>query len=279
MAAQKQRTDTVTYLFLMGIKPKRPICLRENIILEPATCCPDPEAMIDSVMNQKTGTCSEIDLGILISTLRQTQAQLLIKAKDIKQIAIHAWNAQIDITLLAALTGKEIYWHIQCDTEAEKFSKDSLISVVVNTRLYLPREVYTIEEDECLWLEENFHTANELMKEKRFYTAVNSLWSYRMNLNPFMQMAVLWAGIESLIGVGNSELAHRISTLSALFLEDDAKKARKIKKLYNARSKAVHEGKVKNPDDITESATLLHDLILKCVESHNLPNEEKLLFN
>lgn len=278
MSIQVQQNDSTTYLFLMGIKPVRPIQLNNNLIVEPVTCMPNPDDMIKTVMNRKTGSCSEVDLGVLIATLRQTTAQLVIKAQDARQLAFCAWNAQTDITLLASLTGKEVYWHIQCNTSAEDFSKNSRVNVVMNARLYMPNEVHTIEEPECAWLEENFHSANELMNERRFSTAVNSLWAYRMHLNPYMQMAVLWAGIESLIDAGRYELAHRISIISALFLERDAEQARKIRKLYNARSKAVHEGHANRSNDVNDSAILLHDLILKCVETHGLPDEEKLLF-
>ena len=116
------------------------------------------------------------------------------------------------------------------------------------------------------------------MDEKRFYTAVNSLWAYRMNPNPFVQMAVLWAGIESLVGAGSYELSYRISTITALFLDTGAEGRNSIKKLYNARSKAVHEGHIKDIRDVNKSAALLRDLLLKCIEVVDLPNEEKLMF-
>lgn len=278
MSIRTQQGDMATRLYLMGIKPQRPIRLSDNLIVEPATCNPNPDAMINAIMNQNTGSRSEIDLGILISTLRQTKAQLLIRAEDANQLATFAWNAQTDITLSAGLTRKEVYWHVQCNTRAEDFSEDSRVNIVNSTRMYIPKKVYTIEEAECAWLEDNFHAASKLMSDKRFSTAINSLWAFRMNLNPSMQMAVLWAGIESLVGAGSYELAHRISTISSLFLERDAEKARKIKNLYNARSKAVHEGYVKHSSDVDESAVLLHELILKCVETHSLPDEEELLF-
>ena len=278
MSIQTQEGDTSTYLFLMGINPERPIQLAENLTIEPVTCYPNPDDMIGVIMNQEIGSCRETDLGILISTMRQTTAQLLIKGVNANQLAVHAWNAQSDVTLLSALTGKEIYWHIQSNKGADEFSKDSYINIVVNTRMYIPQSTSLIKEAECTWLENNFSIAARLMDEKRFYTAVNSLWAYRMNPNPFVQMAVLWAGIESLVGAGSYELSYRISTITALFLDTGAEGRNSIKKLYNARSKAVHEGHIKDIRDVNKSAALLRDLLLKCIEVVDLPNEEKLMF-
>ena len=236
--------------------------------------------MISAIMSRENGGCLEVDLRILIATLRQTNAQLLIEGSDAKQLAIRTWNAQTDITLLSALLGEEIYWHIQCDTKAEEFSKNSHVNIVVNSQLYMPREIRMVDDHGCIWLENCFPTARKLMdEEKRFYPAVNSLWAFRMNVNPFVQMSVLWAGIESLIGVGSYELAYRISTTAAPFLESGADERKRIKKLYNARSKAVHEGFVKSVSDVDNSAALLRDSLLKCVETASLPNEESLVFN
>lgn len=278
MSIRAREGDTSTYLFLMGINPERPIQLAENLTVEPVACNPNPDDMIDVVMNQETGSCSEIELGILISTMRQTTAQLLIMGVDAEQLAVRAWNAQTDVTLLSALTGNEIYWNIQSNKGADEFSKDSYTNVVVNTRLYIPKSASLIKEAECTWLEKNYSIATKLMDEKRFYTAVNSLWAYQMNPNPSVQMAVLWAGIESLVGTGSYELSYRISTTAALFLDAGAEGRNSVKRLYTARSKAVHEGHVKDIEDVNKSAVLLRDLLLKCIEVADLPNEEKLMF-
>ena len=230
MSIQVREDDTTAYLFLLGINPKRAIRLTEYLTVEPAQCHPGPDDMISAIMSRENGGCLEVDLRILIATLRQTNAQLLIEGSDAKQLAIRTWNAQTDITLLSALLGEEIYWHIQCDTKAEEFSKNSHVNIVVNSQLYMPREIRMVDDHGCIWLENCFPTARKLMdEEKRFYPVVNSLWALRMNVNPFVQMSVLWAGIESLIGVGSYELEYRISTMAALFLESGAEERNRIK--------------------------------------------------
>lgn len=106
---------------------------------------------------------------------------------------------------------------------------------------------------------------------------MNSLWSYKQSLRPSVQMAIIWAGIESLFGV-RSELVFRVSTLAALFLGGGKQKQQEIKKLYRARSEAVHEGKQPSESCVSDSAELLQALILECVERGCLPNEDGLLF-
>ncbi|MBQ9022170.1 MAG: hypothetical protein IJ113_09230 [Eggerthellaceae bacterium] len=75
-----------------------------------------------------------------------------------------------------------------------------------------------------------------------------------------------------------SELVFRISYLSSRFLDLDENGFRKVKRLYNARSKAIHAGISPSVEIIDETAALLHALILKCVSSGELPSEDKLLF-
>lgn len=61
------------YLYLCGIKPAREVKLGEGITLIPASSNPNPGDMIDSIM--KSDHASELELGVLIATLRMTTAQ------------------------------------------------------------------------------------------------------------------------------------------------------------------------------------------------------------
>lgn len=135
-----------------------------------------------------------------------------------------------------------------------------------------------INDSEKQWIRQHYRDAWELFdKNTRFETAVNSLWSYKQSLRPSVQMAIIWAGIESLFGV-RSELVFRVSTLAALFLGGGKQKQQEIKKLYRARSEAVHEGKQPSESCVSDSAKILQALILECVERGCLPNEDGLLF-
>lgn len=65
--------ENISYIFLCGINPGKTIILNDSVKIEPVSCSPDPNDMIASIM--KTGSKSEFELGMLISTLRYTTAQ------------------------------------------------------------------------------------------------------------------------------------------------------------------------------------------------------------
>lgn len=267
--------QTQGYLFLMGIKPASAIRLREGMRLEPASCNPDPDAMIDSIM--KHGSQNEIDLGLLIATLRLTSAQLLIESSDAKELAADLWNAQTDLCLTSALLHEEIYWTVQCDVEAGLFDETSSVHVVLPHRLFLPRDFVEIPFERCSYLESVFSNASKMMSNSSFSFAVNALWSYRQNLRLSVQMAILWAGIESLFGIRN-ELRFRISLLVAKFLDRGLDFYQEVKKLYDCRSSAVHNGSISDKEAVKATANLLHQIILKCVEVQKMPDEKTILF-
>lgn len=264
-----------SYLYLMGLTIDEELPLTQHLTLLPATCKASPDDMINSVM--KYGSGDETDLGVLIAVLRKTTAQLRVVGEG-KELAVRVWNAQSAIVLLSALLNCELYWHVQSDSRTEDFSPCSAINVVLSTRLFIPRKLKVINDSEKQWIRQHYRDAWELFdKNTRFETAVNSLWSYKQSLRPSVQMAIIWAGIESLFGV-RSELVFRVSTLAALFLGGDKQKQQEIKKLYRARSEAVHEGKQPSESCVSDSAKLLQALILECVERGCLPNEDGLLF-
>lgn len=265
---------TASYLYLMGLAIDEELPLMQHLSLLPAKCKVTPDDMIDLVM--RYGSQNETDLGVLIAVLRKTTAQLRVVGRG-KELAARVWNAQSAIVLLSALLNCELYWHIQSDSRVEDFSSIAAINVVLSSRMFIPRESKVVSDSEKQWLKQYYRNAWELLENERFATAVNSLWSYRQSLRPSIQMAIIWSGIESLFGVQN-ELVFRISTFAALFLGEGKQKQREIKKLYNARSKAVHEGKQPPESCVSDSAELLQALILKCVERNHLPNEDSLLF-
>jgi len=108
--------------------------------------------------------------------------------------------------------------------------------------------------------------------------------TYKWHSLPRVQLAVLWEGIESLFPI-SAELSFRISLYTALFLAGDDKSVAKqvfenTKELYNARSAAVHGGKIKGNEAtiVAKSADLLNQLIRKCAEKRSIPQINNLLF-
>ena len=265
-----------SYLYLLGVRPNKEIILDQDIVISAVNSSPAPNEMIRAVMSEQ-GSCSELELGILVSTLRATSAEVHVTSNSAQTLAKRTWNAQSDIMLLSALANKEIYWSIQSDTSANCFNAETVVNAVINNRLFIPENIAILDDTECDLLSEQVAKARSLIDNDNFNTAANCLWSYKFNLRPSIRLATLWTGIESLFSV-QSELVFRISYLSSKFLDFDENGFRKVKKLYTARSKAVHAGISPSAEIVAETAALLHKLILKCVSSGELPSEDKLLF-
>ena len=90
-----------SYFYLCGIRPIREVRLGDGITLMPATSTPTPDDMIDSIM--KSNHASEMELGILIATLRMTTAQIKIEGAIGKELAMKTWNAQQICVLISAI--------------------------------------------------------------------------------------------------------------------------------------------------------------------------------
>lgn len=230
--------------------------------------------MVDCVM--KAGSQSEVDLGILIATLRLTTAQFVASADKEEELAGAVWNGQTDAFLVSALLNKKIYWSLQSNMGAGSFCANTRVSVA-SPRLLLPMEIADVNEGDCAWLESHYGPAPALMESDGFFFAANALWSYRINHRPSVQLAVLWAGIESLSGA-QYELCLRVSLLISKPLGTGLEGQLRVKKMYGTGSKAVHEGSVNNSSVVAETADVLHSLILRCVELGRVPSEQALLF-
>ena len=161
---------------------------------------------------------------------------------------------------------------------ASDFTGDTFVNIAAPRHLFLPKNLTVVSAEECSFVESVFAVVSKMMDEPAFYTAVNALWSYRQSLRPTVQLAILWAGIESLFGI-RSELRFRISLLASKFLGGTAEDYAVTKKLYNERSKAVHEGKIKSTSTVNSTAELLHKLILECIKKKDLPREADILFS
>ncbi len=98
---------------------------------------------------------------------------------------------------------------------------------------------------------------------------------------PRAQLALLWSGIEGLFGI-DYELSFRLSLYIAKYLAPRNRVRQKaifnnVKKMYSIRSKAVHGGKLKSPNDsVQESIKILHRLVVKSAEMGRLPETDDL---
>lgn len=137
------------------------------------------------------------------------------------------------------------------------------------------------------WVHENLERWIALLELPTFRLAIDSLTTHNQHANLRMTAAALWAGFEALFGI-NSELRFRLALMAAAYLEERGPNRlvvyRRIKKLYDYRSKAVHGGAMSDKlliEHIIEVRELLSRLVCLMTEIGKMPTiedyEERLL--
>lgn len=254
----------------------RPVKLCPAVELLPATSIDDPNVALQAA------TTSE-DAAVFLLFLPWIDSQLRIVARDQKALATLVWNAGWDALLLSAVFATEISQNIESESPAGEVSGQTALRVT-NAHLYGGRrEPIEIDESDCLWLEQHFLSARELLGNEAFASSMHCLASYHWHPHPRSRLALLWAGIEGLFKI-ESELTFRLSLTAAKFLEPHDRDAARatfiaIKRLYKHRSLAVHGGKLKGNNTVlvSESAQLLQSLVRRCIEFQALPDVDALV--
>lgn len=137
------------------------------------------------------------------------------------------------------------------------------------------------------WVQQYLENWISLLEFPAFRLAVDSLTTHNQHANLRMTAAALWAGFEALFGI-NSELRFRLALMAAAYLEERGQKRleayRRIKKLYDYRSKAVHGGATTDQlliEHIVAVREILSSLVCRITELGGMPTiedyEERLL--
>lgn len=270
--------DKHAYLLINGLRVSRAVPLGNGLTLMPISSLPSPELVLHKLQSAQQEH--------LVSLyFPQIESQLKVTGVDERDIAIRAWNAIWAVLLLSAIFNSPASSPLRSNQAMEHFGNDGLISLIDHAlHGYGRGKSRLIDENESLWLEQHFVNAQILMDDDRFQTAVHCLSTFHWHSHPRARLALIWAGIESLFGV-DSEIVFRVSLYIAKFLaptlpDQQLEHFNQTKRLYKIRSQAVHGGKMKGDphEGVNESATLLHSLIVRCVENRALPDVSKLAF-
>lgn len=131
------------------------------------------------------------------------------------------------------------------------------------------------------WVQANLERWINLLELPAFRLATDSLTTHHQHANLRMAAAALWAGFEALFGV-SSELRFRLALLAAAYLEERGPERlalyRRIKKLYDYRSKAVHGGATSDDlltEHVIEVRRLLSRLMCRMTEAGTLPTTDE----
>ncbi|WP_213154112.1 HEPN domain-containing protein [Pseudomonas carnis] len=175
-------------------------------------------------------------------------------------------RSQVDI-LVPAVAG--VSWDVIPAIEADGCKIQLLEDVPAARRL----DVQTaVSVDALDWVNAQLKSWINLLERPAFRLAVDAMTTHHHHANLRMSAAALWSGFEALFGI-NSELRFRLALLAAAYLEDRGPERvslyRRIKKLYDYRSKAVHGGATTDEmlvDHIIEVRCLLSRLLCRMTE-------------
>ena len=262
-----------TYLYVNGISCSNEIELRKGITFMPTYSNAKIEKISHLLKN-------DIDSSITTLSFLNLSSQLRITASDSKQLAIEAWNAQWDCLLLGALFNCEVMCNIQCDKMIRDIEKASYISVTNYDLRALLKGRYCLSKDDEVWIQNFYNNANKLMVNTKYRNAVYAMATYRWHSMPYVQLAVLWSGIEALFHI-KIKISSKIGIYIAKFLskENIDEYNKQIKKLYAMRSLSVHGNEIKDHKKlqlvVNKSALLLNEIIKCCAEHCTIPSMHK----
>lgn len=181
-------------------------------------------------------------------------------------------RSQVDILVP---TVADVSWDVIPAVEADGCKIQLLEDVPAARRLDVQKAVSV---DALDWVNAQLKSWINLLERPAFRLAVDAMTTHHHHANLRMSAAALWSGFEALFGI-NSELRFRLALLAAAYLEDRGPERvslyRRIKKLYDYRSKAVHGGATTDEmlvDHIIEVRCLLSRLLCRMTEQCCLPS-------
>ena len=241
-----------------------------------ATKCTPSKDIVAAMTYEKRGTL--YDYGICSAFLWLTDAQIVIHEEDPRALVIQTWNSLTPLLYLSALANANILPFAQSSVPVDALSPEGRLHAIPLSGCEAPSSAIKLSKKDCNVLQKRVSEGMKMINDELFHKAAQALWSYKWVAHPASQMAILWSGIESLFGV-QTELSFRLSYEMALFLNLGQDGYKRIKKLYNGRSKAIHAREQVSPELLKASADLLKELLIRCGELGELPNESKLLFS
>jgi hypothetical protein len=192
----------------------------------------------------------------IISAIRvKTLAEFLVPA-----VADHSWS------IIAALDQQQCHAQLIEDAPQARRVDDPVM----------------IQEADLQWVLHRILQFGEMLEVPRFQLAVEALTTHQHLVSPRMMAASLWSGIEALLGI-QAELRFRIALSVASLLEPRgqlrAERYRRVKKLYDVRSRAVHGAAMNETDlisHVAEARKLLSSMVCTMVESGKVLSEEEI---
>jgi len=143
--------------------------------------------------------------------------------------------------------------------------------------------VTSVDVPELEWLRENWYDAAALWASKDFAFALQAVDASLWNHTPALALVALWGALERLFSPSASELSFRVSANIAAFLEraGGTRHAcfKKVKALYENRSKAAHGSGDPDTNSYGETFEIARRVLLRIIQDRHVPTKKELEAN
>ena len=134
--------------------------------------------------------------------------------------------------------------------------------------------------DELGWVKSHWESGSGLLQNEDFSTAFQAVDSCIWNSNPAVALVAIWGALERLFSTSGPELRFRASANLATFLEPPGRDRftcfKRIRGLYDSRSRAAHGGDVAAAQPFVETYALARRALLKIIEGSHVPTKNEL---
>jgi hypothetical protein len=141
-------------------------------------------------------------------------------------------------------------------------------------------EPRSIDVPEVEWLRDNWHEAAGLLANEDFSLAFQAVDSSLWNHTPSLGLVAVWGALERLFSSSQAELSFRVSANIAAYLEPPGSDRyacfKRIKGLYDSRSKAAHGRSEADPAPYIETFGVARRVLLKMIEARHVPSKKEL---
>lgn len=238
----------------------------------------------DAVLNEAPrelarSTNSQHEFGLLCAAAKFISFEVEFLGKPEESATALGWNFQWDLCFLSIISDAAILWPFGTSASLrEQTSRSYSLTNSFNIGAGL-RNPERVKPSDLKFFLRNRSRFTNLIGDNSFSTAVSIAAIYSRIPNPSLSMAIVWSGIEAILGFDH-ELRFRIALGLTHLLADQGverlETMRHYSSLYDDRSKCVHGSKKpKNlPESLSESKKILRDLILLVVERGKLITRE-----
>jgi hypothetical protein len=130
------------------------------------------------------------------------------------------------------------------------------------------------------WVRDNWERSCELLSKEDFIVSFETVDSSIWNQSPSVALVGIWGALERLFSPAHVELSFRVSANIASYLEPPGRERyacfKKVKALYNDRSKAAHGSPTAELMPYVDTYAIARRVLIKMIETRHVPNKDEL---